>query len=75
MLLHRWLDSWRGVGHIMDGMLRQGYTVSVRNVAVDTGWVASFHSHPMTSADGFAGGETPWQAVQRAAWIAIKHAV
>jgi hypothetical protein len=26
----------------------------------------------MTSADGFGAGATPWRAVQRAAWGALK---
>ena len=71
-ILHRWLDGWRGVGHIVDGMGRQGCTVSLRNRGVNGGWVASFHRDPVTSADGFASGGTPWEAVQRAAWQAIK---
>ena len=44
--LHAWLDSWRGVGLIIDVMLRQGYRVSVRNIAVDSGWVATFLARP-----------------------------
>jgi hypothetical protein len=24
-LLHRWLDSWRGIGDVVAGMVRQGY--------------------------------------------------
>jgi hypothetical protein len=71
-VLHRWLDSWRGVGHVVDGMLRQGYTVSLRNAGVDHGWIASFHGHPMISAAGFATGEAPWTAVQLAAWTVIR---
>ena len=71
-ILHRWLNGWRGVGHIVDGMGRQGCTVSLRNRGVNGGWVASFHRDPVTSADGFASGGTPWEAVQRAAWLAMK---
>jgi hypothetical protein len=28
--LHAWLDSWRGVRLIVEGMRRQGYRVSLR---------------------------------------------
>ena len=70
--LHSWLDNWRGVGLIIDGMLRQGFRVSVRNIAVDTGWVATCSRDPMTSNDGFGSGQTPWLATQRAAWAAVK---
>jgi hypothetical protein len=49
-----------------------GYTVSLRNTAVDRGWVATFHGDPLTSAAGFAAGETAWIAVQRAAWAVVR---
>jgi hypothetical protein len=71
-LLHKCLNNWRGVGHIVEGMARQGYRVSVRNIGVDNGWVATFSRDPLISHDGFAGGDAPWQAVQQAAWAAIK---
>jgi hypothetical protein len=29
LLLHRWLDSWRGVGDIVAGMARQGYDLEL----------------------------------------------
>ena len=40
--------------------------------AVDAGtWRATFARDAMTSADGFGTGDTPWRAVQRAAWDAL----
>lgn len=30
-LLHRWLDSWRGIGDIVAGMGRQGYDLRSRS--------------------------------------------
>jgi hypothetical protein len=27
-LLHRWLDSWRGIGDIVAGMARQGFDLN-----------------------------------------------
>ena len=70
--LHSWLDNWRGVGLIIDGMLRQGFRVSVRNIAVGTGWVATFARDPMTSNDAFGSAQTPWLATHRAAWAAVR---
>jgi hypothetical protein len=70
-VLHTWLDSWAGVGHVIVGMERQGFKVSIRSVAVE-GSAASFQGSPMLSASGYATGPTAWAAVQRAAWIALK---
>jgi hypothetical protein len=28
-LLHRWLDSWRGIGHVVMGMTRQGWDLQL----------------------------------------------
>ena len=67
--LHAWLDSWRGVGLIIDGMRRQGYRVSLREIDA---WVASFRHDSMVSDDGFGSAPTPWGAVQEAAWVAVK---
>ena len=67
--LHTWLDSWAGVGHIVTGMERHGFDLTLSKIH-GAGWRASFYGNPMTSADGFAVAATPWTAVQRAAWIA-----
>jgi hypothetical protein len=67
--LHAWLDNWRGVGLIVEGMRRQGYRVSLREIDA---WVASFRHDPMISDDGFGAAPTPWGAVQAAAWSALK---
>jgi hypothetical protein len=32
-MLHRWLDSWKGLGLIVTGMERQGYDVSLTRYA------------------------------------------
>jgi hypothetical protein len=44
-MLHRWLDSWKGLGAIVTGMERQGYDVSLTKYA--QGWRATF-IHPST---------------------------
>jgi hypothetical protein len=65
--LHAWLDNWRGVGLIVEGMRRQGYAVSLKEWH-DGGWTATFNRDVMLSSDGFGSGETPWKAVLMAAW-------
>jgi hypothetical protein len=67
--LHAWLDNWRGVGLIVEGMRRQGYRVSLREIDA---WVASFRHDPMVSDDGFGSAPTPWEAVQSAARAALR---
>jgi hypothetical protein len=69
--LHAWLDNWRGVGLIVVGMERLGYNVSLKKWH-DGGWTCSFNRDVITSADGFGSGPTPWRAVQRAAWAAVR---
>ena len=69
-LLHRWLDTWTGVGQIVTGMLRDGYRVHLTNI--DAGvWRATFSRSASLSQDGFGAAPTPWGAVQRAAWEAL----
>ena len=58
------------LGHVVVGMERQGYALSLTNIT-DDGWRATFHSNPQLSADGFATDDKPWRAVQRAAWEAL----
>jgi hypothetical protein len=71
--LHAWLDNWRGGGHIVVGMERQGLRLSLKKYGNGAGaWVAQFDRDVMTSAEGFGSGPTPWAAVQRAAWVAVK---
>jgi len=72
-VLHRWMDCWRGVGEIVTGMNRQGYWLHLSNVDAGT-WRATFSRESMISADGFGAGDTPWRAVQRAAWAALREA-
>jgi len=64
-LLHRWADTWRGVGDVVVGMERQGYRLHLRNIGPGT-WRATFSHDAMTAAEGFAAAPTPWTAVQRA---------
>jgi hypothetical protein len=70
--LHAWLDSWAGLGLVVVGMERQGYRVSITRM--DDHWRARFGRDPMISDAGYGVAPTPWGAVQRAAWSALKHA-
>jgi hypothetical protein len=74
-LVHRWLDSWPGIGLIVTGMSRQGLTVSLGEHGVGR-WIAAFFhgrgGHEPIAAAGTAQEATPWRAVQRAAWAAVR---
>jgi hypothetical protein len=71
-LLHRWLDSWTGVGLIAVGLHRQGYDLQLTQYG-DANWRATFYvtgaAHSIVG--GSAWEPTPWRAVQRAAWAAL----
>jgi hypothetical protein len=66
VLLHQWLDCWRGVGDVVTGMNRQGYWLHLSNVDAGRG-ARRFLRETMTAAEGFGAGDTPWKAVQQAA--------
>ena len=58
--LHVWLDSWSGIGHVVVGMERHGFRLSLKKYGNGDGaWVAMFHRDVMLSADGFGTGRTP----------------
>ena len=73
-LLHRWLDSWSGIGLVVVGMAHQGFQVSVGEHGAGQ-WIAVFYSghggHEPVAAAGTAQAPTPWEATQRAAWAAV----
>ena len=68
--LKRWLLTWSGLGHVVVGMQRQGYAVTLRKLP-DDGWNATFQRHVMLAPEGFANAATPFDAVLRAAWSAL----
>jgi ABC-type uncharacterized transport system substrate-binding protein len=73
--LRTWLDSWSGIGHVAVGMARQGFDLQLTRYD-ERGWRATFYTtgieHSPTSATGTGWERTPWHAVQRAAWEALK---
>ena len=71
-LLHRWLDNWTGVGLITVGGERRGMRLSLSHIA-DEEWRAVFMGeNALLAPRGFGVAATPWRAVQRAAWAALK---
>jgi hypothetical protein len=74
-LLHHWLDTWTGIGLVVVGMTHQGFQVSLGEHGAGQ-WIAVFYGghggHEPVAAAGTMQASTPWQAVQRAAWAAVK---
>ena len=69
-LLHRWLDTWTGVGLVTVGVERQGLRLSLSHIA-EGEWRAQFMGNPLVAPKGFGVAATPWAAVQMAAWAAL----
>jgi len=69
--LHRWLDSWRGMGDIVRGLNAQGLDLELR--LFPGGWRANLYptgtAHSIVVASALE--PTPWRAVQRAGWLAL----
>jgi len=73
-LIHRWLDSWSGIGLVVVGMTHQGFQVSLGEHGAGQ-WIGVFYrghgGHEPVAAAGTAQAATPWEATQRAAWAAV----
>ncbi len=73
--VHALLDSWRGTGLVVVGMERHGFQVSLGDHGSGQ-WIAVFYrgsgGHQRIEAAGTAQAGTPWEAVQRAAWEALR---
>jgi hypothetical protein len=74
-LLHRWLDSWHGVGLLAVGLHRTGYDLDLRQYG-DGHWRATFYVTGIAHSilGGSAWEPTVWRAVQLAGSDAIQHA-
>jgi hypothetical protein len=69
-LLRRWSDSWRGVGDIVGGMRRLGYTTEFRQYPL--GWRVNVRRAGVDPIVGSGWAVTPWAAVQEAAWQTLR---
>ena len=71
-LAHRWLDNWRGVGQIAEGMHRAGRDLQLTEYG-DDHWRATFYvtGQAHSIVGGSAWEPTTWRAVQRAAWATL----
>ncbi len=72
-MVRRWLDSWNGTGAVIVGMVRHGYDVSL--TSDENGWRATFlhrsHVYHPWVGQVLSWWQTPWRAVQEAAWRAL----
>jgi hypothetical protein len=66
-----WLDTWTGLGLVVGGIERQGLRFSLSHIG-EGEWQAYFMASPMFAPAGFGVATTPWRAVQRPAWAAMK---
>jgi hypothetical protein len=67
-LLHRWLDTWAGLGLITVGLHRVGWDLQLTQYG-DGHWRATFYvtGQAHSIVGGSAWEPTPWRAVQIAA--------
>jgi hypothetical protein len=75
-LVHRWLDSWTGVGLLAAGLHRTGYDLQLTQYG-DGHWRASFYvtgaAHSILG--GSAWEPSIWRAVQQAGWEALSRSL
>ena len=69
-MLHRWLDTWTGVGLLAVGVEREGCRLSLSHIA-EGEWRAQFRGNPLVAPKGFGVATAPWKAVQIAARAAL----
>ena len=70
-LLHRWPDTWNGIGLIAVGMHRHRLRLSLSHIA-DGEWRCYFRGDgALLAPRGYGVASTPWRAVQIAAWAAV----
>src|SRR5688572_9607340 len=70
--LHRYMDTWRGVGGVIDAMPAERFRLVHLSTVDESIWRATFARSPLFSADGFGAASTPWGAVQQAARAALR---
>jgi hypothetical protein len=70
-MMHRWLDTWTGLGLIVVGVERQGLRLSLSHIA-EGEWRRSSWAIRCSRLEGLEVAKTPWQAVQQAGWSAMR---
>jgi hypothetical protein len=74
--LATYMNSWRGFGDVVVGMMRQDYEVDVSGGP--DGWSATFlrgrQEGGAVNVLATAHDAKPWRAVQAAAWMALRAA-
>jgi hypothetical protein len=72
-LLHWWIDSWAGVGAVVDGMASLGFDLALARHDAEPAWRVLFYPAAFVhvSRAESAWATPPWLAVQRAAWEAL----
>ena len=71
-LLHRWLDTWEGVGLITVGVERQSMRLSLSHIT-ESEWRCVFMGEStLLAPKGHGMAPTPWKAGQGAAWMAMQ---
>ena len=68
-LVHEWLDSWLGLGMIVNGMARQGYDAQFRQYP--QGWRVNVRRRGSDDVRGTGWHSSPWVATHQAAWAAL----
>ena len=75
-MLRGWLDTWSGVGHVLDAMGAAAYHMELRQSVF--GWRAEFHreamQHSLSTWAGVGTDVLPWRAVQIRALDMLKRA-
>jgi hypothetical protein len=72
-LLHRYLDTWTGVGDIVVGRFRQGWDLQLTGYGNDHWWATFWSTGESHSIPGGSAWEpAPWMAMQKAAWAALR---
>src|SRR5262245_35012457 len=73
--IRQYLAGWPGVGRIVPGMARQQYDLQLVRFG-QAGWQATFYpagiGHSLTRMVGTGWAPEPGDAVQRAAWEALR---
>jgi hypothetical protein len=70
--LQRAFDSWKGLGMIADGLARQGLRLWLTHVGPREWRCTLMGDNPLLAHRGYGVAPTPWAAVQRAGWAALR---